>query len=43
MGGGGGMMGGGMKTPSPQSLARMLANMSIPDELFQDFPQIDTY
>ncbi|NVM37392.1 MAG: ATP-binding cassette domain-containing protein [Candidatus Lokiarchaeota archaeon] len=41
MGGeGGGMMGGGMKMPSPQSLARMLASMPIPDELFQDFPQI---
>jgi len=37
---GGGMMGGGMKTPSPQSLARMLASMPIPDELYQDFPQI---
>jgi len=41
MGGeGGGMMGGGMKIPSPQSLAQMLASMPIPDELFQDFPQI---
>ena len=38
--GGGGMMGGGMNIPSPQSLARMLASMPIPDELFQDFPQI---
>jgi len=41
MGGeGGGMMGGGMNMPSPQSLARMLASMPIPDELFQSFPQI---
>jgi ABC-type multidrug transport system fused ATPase/permease subunit len=41
MGGeGGGMMGGGMKMPSPQSLARMLASMPIPDEIFQEFPQI---
>ncbi len=38
--GGGGMGGGGMNAPSPQSLARMLASMPIPDELFQDFPQI---
>jgi len=36
----GGGMGGGMNAPSPQSLARMLASMPIPDELFQDFPQI---
>ena len=41
MGGeGGGMMGGGMNAPSPQALARMLANMPIADEIFQDFPQI---
>ncbi|MFW9822118.1 MAG: ABC transporter ATP-binding protein [Candidatus Thorarchaeota archaeon] len=37
---GGGMMGGGMSSMSPQSMIEMLANIPIPSEIYDEIPKI---